>query len=193
MEWEERFQAEFTLDKPSGIAPLSRIKVIFPSWLAEKDQNQVLDAVDSYALATAVYYKWAGEHYDFSTITVMIHDNPGGFVAGTPTCCAWAIGWCIGNTLIVSWGIETDESGKPCGLAKKDILPALPHEFFHLFFKQRYGDSDAGHYLYFPDPEVILGMLNAKEDSEPVELSEESLEEAKKFRYNPWIVPIRFM
>jgi hypothetical protein len=193
---DQRLAAEFNWNKYTEETPKHDIPVAFPTWLAREDRPKVLAMVDLYADKTIELYPWAGDNFDFSSYTVWIHDNPGGFVAGSPDSNCWALGWQLGDICAVCWGLATDWRRYPVGPATQNILPALIHEWFHAIFQERYAWADPGHYMYYPMPEVRHCLRTAQvffdNLAPPLMLSDESLWRALHYKYHPWIYPAKF-
>lgn len=187
-----QFHNEFDWDRPITLTPVMKIPVSFPSWLADEDKPTVLEAIDTYAIDLMDSDEWVHKYFDFRRYTVWIHDSLGGFVAGSASNPVWASGWALGDKLIVSWGYETDQMDRPIGLAIRNILPALTHEWYHVILNERYGYADAGHFVYFPTPEVRMGIITPMIRAlqrDPIKLSEKTTTACKKFRYYPWVIP----
>lgn len=188
---DERFAREFDFTRPVQHTPQFGIPVSFPAWLAECDKPAVLDYIDFYAREFFAGYPWARKGLDLTRFTVWIHDSLGGFAAGGVADPTWARGWLVGKYSIVAWNFAVKD-GKPDGPATRDILPAVVHEWFHAAFQARYGCGDAGHFLWFPSPEVQKCMMSATFHAlarSPIRLSEETMRGAKQSLYSPWIFP----
>lgn len=187
--WRDKFEEEFEWDKPYAVTEEFNVKVAYPKWLAKEDIPTVLRVVDHYIAALNHYYPWAAENFDYTRYTVWIHESLGGFVAGGRDWNVWARGWQIGKFLVVAWDYSYDFEGHPDGVGTRDILPALPHEYFHAIFQEQYGNADPGHFLYFPNTDVQRAMAMSRMASPEVELSESTIEGAKRYIYFPWVVP----
>ena len=185
---ESRQAVEFAWDRTPTKTRLFNIPVVFPRWnLTQADRDNILRVVDTYASSMCVYYPWCKDNFDFSAYTVIIHDNLGGFLAGVPSNPIWARGWQVGRFCVVAWDFERGPEEEPIGVSDQNILPALPHEWFHAIFTERYGCGDAGHFYYFPRLEVLKAMALSQAMSPKIELSPELVESVKNYKYVPWV------
>jgi hypothetical protein len=141
-----------------------------------------LDAVDRYWDLMEDNFPSAKE-IDPGEYTIHIHDNPGAFWVGTHDRGCWCHGWCIGHHIVIAWAWTYDLQGRPNGLADKDPLMPLPHEWLHVVFSWERFWGDPGH-IFFQECQETLDVISTL--SPTVFLSEESILAAREFRYIPW-------
>jgi len=187
--WQTRFHAEYNWHKDIYRTPIG-IQVAPPTWLAEEDIPVLLEYVDKQVKWLVRAYPWA-KNFDFGQYVVWVHESPNAFIAGTPAEHAWARGWAIGKYLVVAWGLERDDYGRPNGPSLHSLLPALTHEWMHMILQAQYGYADPGHMMYFQSSEVRcaidLPIMNAAL-GDPVELSEATIKAYRAYRYMPWLI-----
>lgn len=184
---EERFVREYDLDRPSGRTARYGAKVVFPDWLMPCDRKSVLAMVDSNLSILEEIVPWAREAFDFSDLTVVIHNALDCCVSGPPPI--WVKGWRSADMVFVCWrSIRKD--GRRVGLAEKNCLPSLVHEVLHILGHERDGDPDLSHSTHFRTPRFRAAQTAAKALSRGVELSADTVRAALAFRYRPWAVPL---
>lgn len=186
--WQTRFRKEFDWNKPIYKTKIG-IKVAPPTWLAQEDIPKLLDYVDMQVKWLAQSYPWVRNNFDFGQYVIWIHDAPVAFIAGTPGEHAWVYGWAQGKYLMVAWGAERDEQGRPTGPSTQHLLPALVHELFHAIFHEQYGWGDPGHCFYFPMGDVKAAMMITTANamlSKPIVWSRKTIDGFRKYKYFPW-------
>lgn len=187
--WLTKFHNEFDWNKPIYRTKLG-IQVAPPTWMAEEDIPKLLDYVDFEIKSIVRGYPWA-KTFDFGTNVIWVHDSPVAFVAGTPAEHAWARGWAVGKYLVVAFGIEMDDEGRPNGPAQRLCTPALVHEVFHAILRERYGYADPGHCYYFPGYDVKTTLMTAQMSAlmrNPIKWSAETEANFRAYKYMPWLI-----
>jgi len=177
--------AEFDWDETPYYTEKYDIPVTMPCWLAGEDISKVLHAVDQYWHAMVMFFEWA-ERIDPGDYTIHIHDNPGAFWAGGALRGCWCHGWSIGHHIVLAWSWTYDEAGLPSGLAQQNPLDALSHEWMHVIVDSEFFWEDIAHQRY-PAFQMILDEIGAN-FSPTIQLSEESIQGAREFRYVPWSI-----
>jgi len=177
-----RLEREYDWDKPGEYTPVHRVWVIFPDWLVAGDRPEVLKVVDACVTSLRKHYPWS-KTMEWDAFNVYVHNNPGACVSAPPPC--WCLGWMCGYDIVVCWG-EVREGGRRVGIACRDCLPALAHEFMHTILQERF--NSYGHELYDLSS-VRDAIAAARAESPSVVLDVRSVTGALEYDYQPWTIP----
>ena len=111
------------------------IGIQMPSWIEQKDYSEVGDIVDKYVID---FHYFLDEFVTTDYLRLIIPERIKSFESSASyTGCAAGVYYPRDNAAVVAWGKEGDTPYP----ARKNILPALPHELSHRWL-QRHRLSD---------------------------------------------------
>jgi len=188
------FDAEYDLSMPGGCTTCG-LHVVYPSWLAVEDRQQVLDLVDAYVTLM-------GEEYDlewmpWSKYTLFLHsaidkcvDRPRWTgVVDVTYRPEWMHGFVFDTVAVATWSPERDQQGNTTGIRWRDALGVLPHELFHLVFWEQYGAHGRDQIEYYALDSVRSAVRHARDNAPLLAFSQQTLENLSHYVYTPWAWP----